>query len=106
MTKWLLSAEQPATTQSALFSRHSVEREIERQHVHAGLAEKSERAAFGMLIHELAQAIFGHIAGLGNPGHLEQGGLRRDVRVEAAARGGDQVDRYGSRRVFLFQLLD
>ena len=70
-----------------------VERQIERQHVHARLAEQAEEAALGVLADELAHAIFRHVARLRNTRHLEQRGLRRDVRIEAAARRRHQIDR-------------
>ena len=42
---------------------------------------------------ERAHAILRQAACLGHTGDLEQGGLRRDVRVEPAAGCGDQIDR-------------
>ena len=45
---------------------------------------------------ELADAILGHVARLGDARHLEQRGLRRDVGIEAAGGGGDEVDRHGA----------
>ena len=74
--------------------RHrTVQCHVQRQHVHTWLAEDPENAAFDVLVHKLAQAIFGHIAGLRNTRHLEQRGLRRDVGVEPAGRGRHQIGR-------------
>src|SRR3984893_17686448 len=83
-----------------------VEREIELQYVHARLAQEPKQATFRVVHDELADAIFGQIARLGNTGHLEKGRLRRDVRIEAGGRGGDQVLRHRRVRIFLFQGVD
>ena len=49
---------------------------------------------------ELAHGVFGKAARLGHARHLEIGRGRRDVGIEAAGRGGDEIDR--DRRVGIF----
>src|SRR5215204_1461812 len=61
-----------------------VEREIERQHVHARLAQNAEKALLGVIADQLAQLILGQVAHPGHASHLEQGGLGRDVGIEPA----------------------
>ena len=66
--------------------RRTIERQIERQHVHPRLAQKPEGTSLDLLVDELTYAIFRHVAGFRNTRHLEKRGVRRDVGVEAAAR--------------------
>ena len=63
-----------------LSRRQRVEREVEPQDVDARLAQQSERAAFDLAVNELAHALLGQAAGLGDARHLQQRRLRRDVR--------------------------
>ena len=58
-----------------------------------------------MLGDELAKRILRHVPRLRNARDLEIGGVRRDVRVEPAARRGYQVDRNLGARVLLLELL-
>jgi hypothetical protein len=51
--------------------RRTVESQIERQHVHARLAEQAEEATFRLLLDELTDTIFGHVARFRNTGHLK-----------------------------------
>ena len=90
----------------AQLRRRAIQRQVERQHVDARLAEEAEGAALDVLVDELAHAIFRHVARLRDARHLEQRGLRRDVRIEAAAGRGHQIDRDRRRRVLLLQLVD
>ena len=70
-----------------------VEREVELEHVHAGLAEHAERAAVGVA-RRPARARVSSVepAHLGDPVRLDPGVGLRDVRVDAGGRGGDRVD--------------
>jgi hypothetical protein len=54
-----------------LSGRHPVEGEVKQQHVYARLAQKAEESPFGIVLDELADAIFGQIPGFGNAWHLE-----------------------------------
>ena len=63
-------------------TRQSVEREVKQKHVDARLTEEAKKRSLGMVGDKLANAIFRHIPRFGYPGHLEEGGFRRDVRVE------------------------
>ena len=90
-----------ATLRRALAGRKLVEREIEQQYIDARLAQDTEQAILDIVADKLPHAIFGQVAGLGNSRDLEVGGLRRDVRVEAAAGRGHQIDRDGSAGILL-----
>src|SRR5262245_97035 len=87
-------------------ARSPVQRQVEAEDVDPGLAQKPQRAPFDVLVDEAADLVLGEIARLGDAGDLEIGGLRGDVRVEAAARGGDEVDRHGRRSVLALELVD
>src|ERR1700704_4836560 len=80
----------------------AIQREIHRKDIDAGLTEQTQGAALDVLVDDLAHAVLGQVAGLGDARDLEQGGLRRDVWVEAAARGGHEIDRHLRGGVFLF----
>ena len=81
------------TARQASLLAGAVQCQIERQHIDARLAEQPKGAALDVLVDELADAIFGHVARLRNARDLEQGGCRRDLGVKSAARRGDEVDR-------------
>ena len=91
-------------------SRHfgcgGVQRQIQRQNINPGLAEQSSHAALGVLRDQLADAIFRHLPRLRHARHLEQRRLRRDIGIEAAARGGDEIDGDGAPGIFGLQLVD
>src|SRR4029077_4945149 len=57
---------------STLYRQDAVEREVKQEDIHARLPQKAEESPFGIVLDELADAIFRHIAGLGNARHLEQ----------------------------------
>ena len=54
-----------------LLRRRTVESQIERQHVHARLAEQAEEVIFRLLFYELADTIFGHVTRFRNTRHLK-----------------------------------
>ena len=87
-----------------IIRRQSIERKIEQQDIDARLAQKAKPSAFGVVVDELANAIFRQIPRLGNTGGLEESGLGRDIRIKAAGRRRHQVGRYRHRRVVFFQL--
>ena len=58
-----------------LSGRQLIEREVEQQNIDPRLAQEPEQAAFGLVRDELADAIFGQIARLGNTGNLEKRGF-------------------------------
>ena len=74
-----------------LFGR--VEREVQLEHVHAGLAEEAEHAPVGVLLHEGEDIREWNVAFPGDPSRLDPGVGRGDVRVEARSGGGDRLDR-------------
>jgi hypothetical protein len=63
----------------------AVKGHVQRQHVYARLAEKTEVSALDMLIDKLTHLILRHVARFGNARHLERGSLRGNVRIEPAA---------------------
>src|SRR6478609_1982749 len=68
-----------------------IEFDIELQHVDAGLAHEAQPAAVGAVRDGLFDVVNADSAGLGHAVHLKVGVCGRDVRVEAAAAGGDRV---------------
>src|SRR6185437_14389611 len=78
-----------------------IKREIELEHINPRLAQQPESASFDLSIHQATNALLRQAPRLGDPRHLEAGGFRRDIRVEAAARGGHQIGRDRRGRVFL-----
>src|SRR6185437_15335337 len=72
-----------------------IESEVELQNVDARLAEEAEGAALYLRRDELPDLRLGEAARPRDPRHLKIGRRRRDVGVEAAARGRDEVDRHG-----------
>src|SRR5436853_3066866 len=77
-------------------ARPRIEREIELEHVHPGLAEQAEQSALGVLGDQAAHDALVQLACPGHAADLIEGGRRADVRIEAAARGGDEI--HGHRR--------
>ena len=73
-----------------------VERQIQLEHVDARLAEHAERAAFGVLADERRDLGRGQAARSSDARDLILGRGDADVRIEAAARRGDEID--GHRR--------
>src|SRR5271166_5432043 len=87
------------------FSVHLIECEIELEHVDPLLAEDAEKSVLGRLGDEGADLIRRQVASLCHPRHLELGGGGRNVRIEAARRGSDEVDRDRCGWVFRLELL-
>ena len=71
-----------------------VEGQIEPQHVDPRLAQHAQFAAYGVLPDKTLQVGLLQTTCLGDPWHLPGGGRRRDMRIEAAGRGGYEVDRH------------
>src|SRR5215475_15030316 len=94
-----------STNEEVLAGRRAIERQVQRQHVHPRLAQEAEGARLDMLLDELPHAIFRQIAGFRNSGDLEKRRGRRNVRIEAAAGGRDQIDGDSGRRVLLLELV-
>src|SRR5262245_6047578 len=88
-----------------LARRGTIERQVERQHVHPRLAQEAEGTTLDMLLDELPHTIFRQVARLRNTGDLEKRSGRRNVRIEAAAGGGYEIDGDGGRRVLLLELV-
>ena len=80
--------------------------DIEFQHVNARLPENPQHSPLDVLADKRAQPVFGLVSRLGDPRHLEEGGVRRDVRIETAARRRDDIDRDRSGLILLLQLVD
>src|SRR6516225_287180 len=75
-------------------TRQLIERDIKQKHIDARLAEKAEQTPLSVVGNKLADTVFRLVARLGDAGHLEEGGLRRDVRVKPARRCRDQIVRH------------
>src|SRR5262249_33767758 len=68
-----------------------VEREIQRENVHARLAEKPELPPCGVLGDERTHFVGRESACLRDASDLVLRRRRADMRIEAACRGGDEV---------------
>ncbi|MDB4946309.1 MAG: hypothetical protein JWP97_5843 [Labilithrix sp.] len=68
----------------------AIEGKVESEYVHARLAKNRDVATRRVLAHELLDASDREVACPCDPRHLVGRGGRRDVRVEPAARRGDQ----------------
>jgi hypothetical protein len=65
-----------------------VKRQVQAQHVHAGVANNAEAGGVGVLLDEVARVVECQAAGLGDAIGLEAGVLRGDMGVEADAEAG------------------
>jgi hypothetical protein len=65
-----------------------VERQVQAQHVYAGVPQKAEVGGVGVLLYEFAHLFDAQAAGLGDAMVLEAGVLRGDMGVEADAEAG------------------
>ena len=89
---------QPSAAHSRSSSpRLAAEREVQLEHVDPRLAEEAERPALDVVVDELRDVGGAQPASLRDPGDLQVGVRRADVRVEAGAAGGDRVRRDGRR---------
>src|SRR5262249_4983863 len=71
-----------------------VQRQVHVEHVHAGLAEYPEDAALDVSLDECPDLCGIDVARRGHTVDLQQRGGLRDVGVEPAEVGGDEVDRH------------
>src|SRR4029077_15972719 len=74
------------------FVAQGVEREDELQYVHPGFSQESELAALGMFRDHAADVLFIHTTWPRPARELKCCGRRGDVRIQAGARGGHQID--------------
>src|SRR5262249_59421567 len=80
---------------ASLFCRSEVvESQVEPQDVHAGFAEHTRPSPTGILTHERANRILGDPARFRDPRNLQISGLHAYFRIQAAARRGNQINRY------------
>ena len=56
-------------------------------------AQYAKETPSRIVLDEAAQPVLRQAARLGDPGNLEQSGGRRNVGIEPARRGGDEIDR-------------
>jgi hypothetical protein len=56
--------------------------QIQFQNIDAGLAQETELACLSVIRHECADVGFAHATLASDPGDLESGGFRRNVRIE------------------------
>src|SRR6185436_2843228 len=71
----------------------AVEREVELEHVHPGLAEETERAAVGVRVDEREDVVQGKPASARDAWRLQAGVRDGDLRIESRARGCHGIDR-------------
>jgi hypothetical protein len=83
-----------------------VKSHVQRQHVHRRLAQQSQASAFDMLVNTLTHTVLRYVTRFGNARHLEVGCLRRNVRIEPATGGGNQIDRELGSGIFRLELVD
>ena len=80
-------ARQPCPISASASARRAlVEREVEREHVDPRLAENPSCRSSTCCVHQLAHTLLRQAARLGDARHLEQRGLRRDVRDRGRCR--------------------
>src|SRR5690242_531901 len=72
---------------------HTIEVEVQLEHVDARLPEEAQRRALGVRAYEGAHTILAQASHLGHARHLALGGGHRDVRIEPARALGHEVDR-------------
>src|SRR5262249_49871359 len=75
----------------------AVQRKVDGEHVDTWLSKDTEGAALSVAIDQLPHGLRVEFALARNARHLIQRRGRADVRIEPAARGGDQIDGNGSR---------
>jgi hypothetical protein len=85
------------------FRKSAVELEIQHQHVHACLAEKSKLARLRMLGYEASQFVFANAARLCHTRHLKRGRRRSNVGIKPRSGSSYQIDRNRSVRIFRLQ---
>jgi hypothetical protein len=83
-----------------------VKSHVQRQYVHPRLAQQSQGSAFDMLVDKLTHTVLRYVTRFGNARHLEVGRLWRNVRIEPATGGGNQIDRDGGLEIFRLELVD
>jgi len=78
-------------TWGCLLTLDGVQRQVQFQHIDSAIAQESELRPLGLPAHQGLDLSLAEPPGLGHPVNLVAGGLEADVRIQAAARGGDQV---------------
>ena len=71
--------------------RQRVQGQVQPEHVHTRLTPEGHEGPLRVLGHEGAERRLGDSPGRGHPGHLIERARRRDVGVEAAPGGGEEV---------------
>ena len=82
--------------------------DVEKKHIHAGLAKDAPLAAFGVFGDKFGDAIWSGTACPGYPCHLSFRRSRADVGIEPACGGSQEVgrDRAGVVGILSPELLD
>src|SRR5262249_26787017 len=84
---------------SARFSKLTIQREVERKNIDAGLSQETEISPLDARLHELRYPLRRDAAGLCDPRHLPACSVRRKVRIEAAGGCRHQLCRDFALRV-------
>ena len=71
-----------------------VERKIQLQNIHSGIAEDAEIAPIGVLLDELANFVFAQSPRFSHARNLEFGITQADLWIESAARRGNCIRRH------------
>src|SRR5438105_7875651 len=74
-------------------SAHLIEREIQLQNIHAGIAEDTEISPIGVLLDELANFVFAQSASFGDTRDLQLGITQTDLWIESATGRGNCICR-------------
>ena len=69
-----------------------IESEVQSQDIYARFTENAELSAFRVLPDEFPHVVLRHSPRCSDPWHLKFRCRRRDVRIEAAAGGSDEID--------------
>src|SRR5208283_83165 len=78
----------------------AVQREIQFQHVDAGLSQESKPATFGESLNQRTQFSLAHLSCPRHSGNLEFGRSGRDVGIESGAGSGNKVNGNRSGTIF------
>ena len=70
-----------------------IQREVELQDIYPRFAEETELLALGLLCDECRHVTLGQVPLAGDAGDLVIRCSDADIRIEAAPRGGDEIDR-------------
>src|SRR5690349_7373782 len=86
------------------FSKLSIKREIDQQHVDCRFSQDPKRSVFYIRFYYGLHSIWRDPARLGNSRHLPEHAFGREVRIESARRSSNELRRNGLRGFGIFRL--